>query len=143
MRRFSILIFTITILFLNRTQAQDTLSIQKTLTDWNRAVMTKDLTMANAIFDTNAKVILIGSEEEEIHQGNLDIRNFIKDFFTKPITLSWNYGPMMIDQNNKTAWVFVNGTSTEKQENGSMRSSPYRITTVSYTHLTLPTIYSV
>ena len=130
MKQFSFLFAMFFILSLDRTYAQDTQSIKQTLLDWNKAIMTKNVEMATSIFDNNAKVIFVGSEEKEIFKGILEIRHSIEDFFSKPLNLSWDLTNMAIDQNKETAWVFVDGTATLKQNTGSTVTTPYRMTVI-------------
>ena len=130
MKQLSFLLAMFFILTLNATYAQDTRFIKQTLLDWNKAVMTKNVEMATSIFDNNAKVIFAGSEENEIFKGISEIRHSIEDFFSKPLSLSWEFTNMTIDQNKETAWVFVDGTATLKRNNGSTETTPYRITVV-------------
>jgi len=124
MKKPSFLLTIIFILFINAAFAQDTQFIKQTLLDWNKAILTKNIEMATSMFDNNAKVILVGSEENEIHKGNSEIRHFLEDFFSKPINLSWDLTNVTIDQNKETAWVFVDGTAALKQDNGSTVTTP-------------------
>ena len=130
MKQRSFLSAAFIVLSFNAIYAQDTLAIKQTLLNWNKAVTTKNVEMAASVFDNEAKVIFAGSEENEIFKGVSAIRHSIEEFFSKPVTLSWNFTHLAIDQNKETAWVFVDGTITLKRNNGSTVTTPYRITVV-------------
>lgn len=83
------IIFTLS---LNTSYAQDPQSIKQTLLDWNKAIMTKNVERAMAIFDNDANVILVGSEEKEIHRGNSEIRHFLNDFFCEAVSSFLGHG---------------------------------------------------
>jgi len=127
--QFFILTF-ITTLTTTVTQSQDTEQIKQTLFDWNRAIENKDITKATGLFDKDAEVILIGSAKNEVHKGIAEIKSFLERYFTNPFRLSWDLGNIHIDQNNETAWAFVDGSVTKKQDSGSAVTTPYRITVV-------------
>ncbi|KAA3437639.1 YybH family protein [Rufibacter hautae] len=110
--------------------AQNLQSVKQTLTDWNEAIMYKDIEKAISVFDDNANVIVIGSGKEEVHKGNAEIRKFLERFFTNPFSASWDMSNVSIDSNKKTAWAFVNGEATIKGDDGSIIKMPYRITVV-------------
>lgn len=74
------LLFCVLVCFHQPAKAQNFQDIRQTLTDWNNAVMNKDLEKAISVFDSNAKVILIGSGREELFKGNTDIRKFLYAF---------------------------------------------------------------
>lgn len=124
-------VLSITFLFLfSIANAQDEQKIRHTLDEWNKAIMSKDLAAALGVFDQHANVILAGSEENEIHRGNAAIKLFLESFFAKPLTLSWDMRNAQVEQNKNTAWIFVDGSATVKQKNGSTATTPYRITVV-------------
>ncbi len=110
--------------------SQDAKQIKQTLLDWNSAIENKDAQKATSLFDDNAKVILIASTRNEVNQGNSEIKAFLERYFTNPFTVSWDLSNVYIDQNNETAWAFIDGSVTKKHDRGSAVTRLYRITVV-------------
>lgn len=129
MTRFLLLLTTLMVLS-HIASAQKVQDIQQTLLDFNSAVTNKDIEKATSVFDNDSNVILAGSGKDELHKGNVAIRKFLERFLSQPFSVSWNMSNMSVNQNNKTAWAFVDGTATIQYDNGQVANMPYRITVV-------------
>ena len=101
--------------------------ISKTLEIWNNAGKKADINQVMALFDTSANIILVGSDSGEIFIGKNQAKEWLTQLFSFG-SFSWEMSRIDIDNNGKTAWVFVDGKMIVNFHKGGKKITPYRFT---------------
>ncbi|MFZ4411836.1 MAG: nuclear transport factor 2 family protein [Bacteroidales bacterium] len=101
--------------------------ISKTLEIWNNAGKKADINQVMALFDTSANIILVGSDSGEIFIGKNQAKEWLTQLFSFG-SFSWEMNRVDIDNNGKTAWVFVDGKMIVNFHKGGKKITPYRFT---------------
>jgi ketosteroid isomerase-like protein len=101
--------------------------ITKTLETWNTACKNANLEQVMSMFDNTENIMVVGSDKGEISKGKEEIINWVGKLF-KNAGFSWEMNRIDIDNNGKTAWVFVDGKMIVNFHKGGQRITPYRFT---------------
>ncbi|MEI6695767.1 MAG: nuclear transport factor 2 family protein [Bacteroidota bacterium] len=101
--------------------------INKALEIWNNAGKKADIDQVMALFDTSANIILVGSDSGEIFIGKNQAKEWLTQLFSFG-SFSWEMNRINIDNNGKTAWVFVDGKMIVNFHKGGKKITPYRFT---------------
>ncbi len=130
MKKFIFLIlFSITVNALLAQQSSEKVKreITKTLETWNNAGKKANIDQVMALFDTSANIILVGSDSGEIFIGKNQAKEWLTQLFSFG-SFSWEMNRIDIDNNGKTAWVFVDGKMIVNFHKGGKKITPYRFT---------------
>lgn len=101
--------------------------ITKTLETWNTACKNANLEQVMSMFDDADNIMVVGSDKGEISKGKEEINKWVGQLF-KNAGFSWEMNRIDIDNNKKTAWVFVDGKMIVNFHKGGQRITPYRFT---------------
>ena len=101
--------------------------ITKTLETWNTACKNANLEQVMSMFDDTDNIMVVGSDKGEISKGKEEINKWVGQLF-KNAGFSWEMNRIDIDNNGKTAWVFVDGKMIVNFHKGGQRITPYRFT---------------
>jgi len=101
--------------------------ITKTLETWNTACKNANLEQVMSMFDDADNIMVVGSDKGEISKGKEEINKWLGQLFGFA-GFSWEMNRIDIDNNKKTAWVFVDGKMIVNFHKGGQRITPYRFT---------------
>lgn len=96
---------------------------------WNTACKNADLEKVMSMFDDSENIMVIGSANGEVSKGKDEIRKWLGELFGFA-GFSWEMNRIDIDNNDKTAWVFIEGAMVVKIHNGETNKMPYRFTAI-------------
>lgn len=91
------------------------------------ALRRRDLDAAVACFDRDA--VLLGSGDAERADGAAAIRAFLADFFTRPVTIGWDWDRISATRSGDVVWFLLQGAAVLQGDDGEQRL-PYRISGV-------------
>jgi len=94
---------------------------------WNAAAKSANVDQCMAQFDDYENIMLIGSDKGEINKGKDQAKEWLTQIFGFA-SFSWEMDSINIDSNDKTAWVFVEGTMIVEFKQGGTKRTPYRFT---------------
>jgi ketosteroid isomerase-like protein len=101
--------------------------ITEALKIWNAAGKSADVDKCMSLFDDTDDIMLIGSDKGEINKGKDQAKAWLAEIFGFA-NFSWEMDSINIDSNDKTAWVFVEGTMIVEFKQGGTKRTPYRFT---------------
>jgi len=101
--------------------------ITKTLEIWNTACKNSNLEQVMSMFDDTDTIMVVGSTNGEISKGKEEISKWLSQLFGFA-GFSWEMNRVDIDNNGKTAWVFIDGKMIVNFHKGGQRITPYRFT---------------
>jgi ketosteroid isomerase-like protein len=101
--------------------------ILATLESFNNASKNRDLSHFIDLFDKTPEILLVGSASGEVFKGKEQMEGWLKKLFLHN-SFSWQMDRTDIDNNGKTAWVFMEGFMIVANDNGQTSKFPYRFT---------------
>ena len=101
--------------------------IREMLTQWNIAAKSANVEQAVSLFDSSENIMLVGSDSGEIFKGKDQIKGWLTLLF-KHNSFYWEMDRIDIDNNNETAWVFMDGSMIVANDKGKSFKRPYRFT---------------
>lgn len=103
------------------------MQISKTLETWSVACKNADVDQVMSMFDNTATIMVVGSDKGEINKGKDEIKKWLDQLFGVA-GFSWEMKRIDIDDNGKTAWVFMDGNMVVNFHKGGTKITPYRFT---------------
>jgi ketosteroid isomerase-like protein len=104
--------------------------IRKCLDRMNEMLATKDLQKVMSIYDDSDDIIVVGSDSGEVFIGRERVKEFMKVIVSMPFVFSFDLDQVVINRNDKIAWVFVDGKMVHTRSDGRVSKVPYRIMAV-------------
>lgn len=102
--------------------------IKSALALWNNTAREADLNKFMTLFDTTAKVVLVGSDSAEVFIGKEQVRSWLGQLFGMA-GFEWQMKLVEIDHNKNTGWIFAEGEMVVTfKETGKQIRKPYRFT---------------
>lgn len=102
--------------------------IDSLLTRLVERLRTRDVEGVVELFEEDAT--LYGSEEGESARGHDGLREFLGGIFRRPHTYGWNWDAITTDADGAVLWFVAPATVVVRQDDGSERSAPYRLSGV-------------
>ncbi|PKP12248.1 MAG: hypothetical protein CVU08_11470 [Bacteroidetes bacterium HGW-Bacteroidetes-3] len=101
--------------------------ITEALNLWNTACKNANLEQVMSMFDNADNIMVVGSADGEISKGKEEINKWLGQLFGFA-GFSWEMNRIDIDNNRKTAWVFMDGKMIVSFHKGGQKITPYRFT---------------
>lgn len=113
-----------------RSEAVADSAIRRSIDRINQALATQDLQTVMSIYDDADDIVVIGSDSGEVFIGRERVRMFMKMIVSLPFVFSFDLNQVVINHDERNAWVFVDGNMVHTRSSGKVTKVPYRIMAV-------------